>query len=68
VNELYASIKKSANATAEPEMCPPRVGDIRDSLADISKAKTLMGYNPEVGIDEGIAITLDWFNHKFVQA
>lgn len=68
VNELYASIKKSAKANAEPEMCPPRLGDIRDSLADITKAKTLLEYNPQVGLDEGIAITLDWFNEKFIKS
>jgi len=66
VLELYDIIKEAANATAEAEMCPPRVGDIRDSLADISFAKNSFDYNPQVSIAEGLKITLNWFNKKFV--
>jgi UDP-N-acetylglucosamine 4-epimerase len=66
VLELYDIIKKASNATAEAEMCPPRVGDIRDSLADISFAQNTFGYKPEVSIADGLKITLNWFNKKFV--
>lgn len=67
VNQLYAVIKNAAKASANPEMCPPRTGDIRDSLADISKANQLLNYQPTTTIKEGLEITLDWFNRKFVQ-
>ena len=45
-----------------------RAGDVRDSLADISKAQKLLGYKPEVQIREGLEITLDWFkkNQAFI--
>lgn len=67
VNELYQVIKNAANSDAAPEMCPPRTGDIRDSLADISRAKNFIDYQPEVDIKNGLEITLDWFNKKFIQ-
>jgi len=39
----------------------PRVGDIRDSLADLSAAKTVLGYRPRIGLEEGLRLTLDWW-------
>ena len=65
VNQLYNVLKEAANSDKNPEMCLPRVGDIRDSLADISKAQNNFGYNPEVGIKEGLEITLRWFKKEF---
>lgn len=43
-----------------PEFGPPRAGDIRDSVADISRARELLEYTPLVGFAEGIRRTLDW--------
>jgi nucleoside-diphosphate-sugar epimerase len=40
---------------------PPRQGDVRDSLADITKARTLLGYQPLVSLDEGLRRTVDWY-------
>ena len=37
---------------------PPRIGDVRDSLADISRAKELIGYEPKVRWEDGIAPTV----------
>jgi UDP-N-acetylglucosamine 4-epimerase len=65
VLELYDVLKQAANSDKEPEMCPPRTGDIRDSLADISKAKNNFGYDPQVDIKEGMEITLNWFKKEF---
>ena len=65
VLELYDVLKNAAKSDKEPEMCPPRTGDIRDSLADISKAKNNFGYNPQVDIKEGMEITLKWFKKEF---
>jgi nucleoside-diphosphate-sugar epimerase len=36
------------------------MGDVRDSLADISLARDLIGYNPKVAFSEGLAKTFDW--------
>ena len=64
VNELYHIIKESAAATAEADYCPPRTGDIKDSLADISRAKKLLNYAPQIDIKEGLSITLEWFRNS----
>ena len=40
-----------------------RAGDVRHSLADISKAKRLLGYQPTHRIGEGIEVALDWYVH-----
>ena len=40
-----------------------RTGDVRDSLADISKAKALLGYTPTVSLEEGLRLTLEWARH-----
>jgi len=38
-----------------------RAGDVRHSLADISKAKNLLGYSPNYKIDEGLNESMDWY-------
>ena len=40
---------------------PPRAGDVRDSLADISRAKDLLGYTPLVHLEDGLRQTVAWF-------
>jgi UDP-N-acetylglucosamine 4-epimerase len=68
LNDLFNILKEEVGATVTPEYGPDRPGDIRDSLADISKAQTLLGYNPQVRIREGLQQTLAWFkaNEKFI--
>ena len=62
VNEMFSliadEIKPGAKATHRGE----RFGDVKNSLADISLAKDLLGYNPEVLFKEGLKQTIDWFN------
>lgn len=62
VNQLWGALKDAASSELEPVYGPPRQGDVRDSLADISKAQTLMGYKPQFTVAEGLAITWNWFN------
>ena len=38
-----------------------RAGDVRDSQADIQKARRVLGYEPTVGFDEGLKKTVDWY-------
>jgi len=54
LNRLVENLAALAGVPVEPEYAAPRPGDIRDSLADISKAEKLMGFRPEVGVDEGL--------------
>jgi UDP-N-acetylglucosamine 4-epimerase len=66
INQLFVSIKNAVGNNVEPIYREERAGDIKDSLADISLAKDLIGYAPEIGIDEGLKITTEWFKKEFV--
>jgi len=65
INDLFNILKKHTNSNIMPTYREERSGDIRDSLANISKAQEKLEYNPEYGIDEGLKVTLDWFEQKF---
>src|SRR2546428_9654187 len=60
LNELLRVMNKIVGTKAEPIYREPRAGDIRDSQADISKARTLLGYTPIVPFEEGLQHTLGW--------
>ncbi|MDB5263290.1 MAG: Vi polysaccharide biosynthesis protein VipB/TviC, partial [Adhaeribacter sp.] len=64
LNDLFNILKEEAGSNVAPEYGPDRAGDIRDSLADISKAQRLLGYDPQIRIKKGLQITLDWFRHN----
>jgi UDP-N-acetylglucosamine 4-epimerase len=68
LNDLFNILKEEAGSNINPEYGPDRPGDIRDSLADISKAQNLLGYNPQIRIREGLQKTLAWFkdNQAFI--
>jgi UDP-N-acetylglucosamine 4-epimerase len=61
VNYLWDSLRAAANSNLKAVYGPPRQGDVRDSLADISKAQNLLGYNPQFTVREGLKITWDYF-------
>jgi UDP-N-acetylglucosamine/UDP-N-acetyl-alpha-D-glucosaminouronate 4-epimerase len=61
LNELFRAVRTLVSANVEPKYGPPRVGDVRDSLADISKARRLLGYTPIVSFAEGLANTVEWY-------
>jgi UDP-N-acetylglucosamine 4-epimerase len=66
--EMYDILREEAGSDLAPQFGPDRAGDIRDSLADISKAAALLGYDPQVRIREGLRQTLAWFraNQEFI--
>ncbi|TKK65034.1 LPS biosynthesis protein WbpP, partial [Ilyomonas limi] len=45
-----------------------RKGDVKHSLADISKAKQLIGYQPQINIQEGLNLTIPWYADTYQQA
>jgi UDP-glucose 4-epimerase len=47
-----------------PEHQPPRAGDVRHSLADISKARQLLGYRPAISFREGLRQTVEYFRQR----
>ncbi|SFN97236.1 UDP-N-acetylglucosamine 4-epimerase [Bizionia echini] len=62
INYLWDSLQEAAHSDLKPIYGPPRQGDVRDSLADISKAERLLGYQPEVSVGNGLQLTWDYFN------
>jgi UDP-N-acetylglucosamine/UDP-N-acetylgalactosamine 4-epimerase len=65
INQLFQMLKDSSGSMVNATYREQRAGDIKDSLADISKAKKMLDYSPEFGVKEGLQITLDWFKSKF---
>lgn len=63
INDVFHELKRLTRSTSKALYRAERQGDIRDSLADISAAKTFIGYNPQIKINEGLKITLDWFKN-----
>jgi len=61
VNYLWEHINSAASKSVNAIYGPTRQGDVRDSLADISKAEKLMGYKPEFTVREGLKITWENF-------
>ena len=59
--ELLDAICRTTGKKATVEHGPPRKGDVRDSLADISKAKKLLGYKPSFDLEAGLAKTVEYF-------
>ena len=65
LNELLDTLKTVMGRTdAEAEYRGPRVGDVRHSLADITRARELLGYEPQVGLEEGLRKTLEWWQQS----
>jgi UDP-glucose 4-epimerase len=62
LNQTLALLAKITGRPANARYSPAREGDIRDSQADISLAKNLLGYHPRVGFEEGLRKTWDWFS------
>ncbi|RJQ52958.1 MAG: SDR family oxidoreductase [Actinobacteria bacterium] len=60
LNSVVEELNKMLGAAIQPEYEPSRVGDIRHSLADVSKAERMLGYQPRVSFKEGLAETLRW--------
>ncbi|CAN5558590.1 SDR family oxidoreductase [soil metagenome] len=64
LNKLIDVLKKLIGTNVQQTYRADRPGDVRDPLADISKAKNAINYHPEVKIEEGLKYTLDWFKTK----
>ncbi len=64
VNSLVREIGRLARVDIEPEYTDPRPGEIRHSLADITRAKRLLRYDPMVGLLQGLKMTLAWYKRR----
>ncbi len=59
--DIYEHLCRALGMDVKPNYGPPRKGDVRDSNADISKARELLGYDPEYDFEKGIALAIDWY-------
>lgn len=65
VNTVVNTIRELLDKThIEPEYAPPRPGDIKHSLADVKRAKELIGYEPTVSFEDGIRKAIGWYREN----
>ncbi len=62
--QLFEGLKKEAGSSLQPNHGPERKGDVKHSLADISKAGKLLGYNPTISMEEGLRLTFQWYKNE----
>ena len=62
--DIYHVLCEALDKKIEPNFGPARKGDIRDSNADISKAKELLGYDPEYDFKKGIQLAIEWYKEN----
>ncbi len=61
LNALFEEMRAVIGGNVKPTYAEPRQGDVRDSQADIQRAKDLLGYKPIVSFEEGLKRTIDWY-------
>jgi UDP-glucose 4-epimerase len=59
--DLVDGINRALKTNLQPEFQPARVGDVKESLADITLARELLKYEPKIGFNEGLASTVDYY-------
>lgn len=64
LNNLVDLINDGLGTSIAPIYEPPRAGDVKDSRAGIEKAKRLLGYEPQINIEEGIKRTIAWYKNQ----
>ncbi len=61
LNQLFRAVRGLVSADVEPIYEEPRAGDVRDSQADIDKARRILGYEPSVSFEHGLEKTVEWY-------
>ncbi|MBI2053530.1 MAG: NAD-dependent epimerase/dehydratase family protein [Candidatus Sungbacteria bacterium] len=64
LRDIKVLIEQKTGKRLDMEQRPPRVGDVSRTWADISKAKDMLGYAPEVSFEDGLARTVAWFESR----
>ena len=59
--ELISVLNRLLGTDVEPEFAPPRPGDVMESMADITLARNLLGYEPQVGFEEGLERSIAYY-------
>jgi len=63
LNQVFEILRELTGYSGNPAYAEPRSGDIKHSLADISRARELLGYVPQVDFREGIRRTVEWYKN-----
>jgi len=66
VNEIIDVINGLLGKNIKPIYDPPRPGDVRHSLADITLAKNLIGYEPTISFKQGLQLAIDWYRNNLL--
>ena len=66
VNELIERIENIIGKKAKVKYVEKQKGDVKDTWADVSKAKKELGWNPKVGVEEGLKSFVEWFTSGFI--
>jgi nucleoside-diphosphate-sugar epimerase len=61
LNQLIEKLKIILGSPIKPIYEPARIGDVRHSVADISKASKMLGYSPAVSLETGLQRVLEWY-------
>ena len=64
LNETFQILKKLTGYPENVGYGPARAGDVKHSLADLSRAKKHLGYTPKVDFEEGLRRTIDWYRNQ----
>jgi nucleoside-diphosphate-sugar epimerase len=64
LNELYAEIRTLVGSELEAEHTESRTGDVKHSLADISRAREALGYEPSIDVSDGLRRTYEWYAER----
>lgn len=64
LNRTIELLNQVFGREVKPQYAPPRAGDVRDSLANIDKARALLGYEPHVRYEEGLRRTVEWYREE----
>ena len=62
--DLYNTMCKKLDKDIKPVFGPDRAGDIKHSNADISKAKKLLGYDPQYNFEQGLELAIEWYKEN----
>ena len=64
LNEILGELRELTGKKIEADYANPRPGDVRHSLADVSKARESLGYEPIVDIREGLRLAFNWYEER----
>jgi nucleoside-diphosphate-sugar epimerase len=67
LNFVFETLREITGFAGNLKYAPPRVGDVRHSQADISRARQLLNYSPAISFEEGLRRTVEWYQTEAIQ-